>query len=83
MSAPGRTLCVNRAQGSGLREEFDMASAHEESFNAIQVAIKERAEAVGDSNLNEAAKASALRDLAAAWRHLRGGAQPGGISVEK
>lgn len=57
-----------------------MGSAQEESFEAIQVAIKERAEAISDANLHEAAKASALRDLAAAWRHLRGGAQPGGIS---
>ncbi|MCK2026667.1 hypothetical protein KZC56_10185 [Microbacterium sp. SSW1-47] len=47
-------------------------------------AIKEQAEEVKTSeHLNVNAKAAALRDLAAAYRHLRGGAQPGGFSLEK
>lgn len=48
-------------------------------FSAIEAAVK-RVEASG---MNETSKASALRDLAAAFRHVRGGAQPGGVSVEK
>lgn len=61
-----------------------MALAHEEAFKAVMVAIKEQAEAVGeDDRLNGVGKAAALRDLAAAYRHLRGGAQPGGVNVEK
>ncbi|MFF2387828.1 hypothetical protein [Agromyces sp. NPDC058104] len=58
-------------------------AAHEDAFRAVMIAIKERAEAVGEANMQESAKAAALRDLAAAYRHLRGGAQPGGVSVEK
>lgn len=56
---------------------------HEEAFKAIMTAIKQRAEAVGTANLHETAKAAALRDLAAAYRHLRGGAQPGGVHIDK
>ncbi|MEW2459831.1 hypothetical protein [Microbacterium sp. K41] len=61
-----------------------MADAHEEAFKALMVAIKEQAEEVkGADHLNVNTRAAALRDLAAAYRHLRGGAQPGGVSVEK
>lgn len=61
-----------------------MAAAHEEAFNAIMVALKAEAEEVQKADhLNVTSRASALRDLAAGWRHLRGGAQPGGFSSEK
>ncbi|MFF3029135.1 hypothetical protein [Microbacterium sp. NPDC057944] len=59
-------------------------ASHEEAFRAVMVAIKDQAEAIGAADhLNENTKAAALRDLAAAYRHLRGGAQPGGVSVDK
>lgn len=57
--------------------------AHEEAFEALMKEIKAGAERIPESGLHENQKASALRDLAAAYRHLRGGAQPGGVSVEK
>lgn len=61
-----------------------MATSHEEAFKAIMVAIKTEAEAVtAADHLNPNIRAAALRDLAAGWRHLRGGPQPGGVGVEK
>ncbi len=58
-------------------------ATHGEAFDAVMSAIKASAEKLEGLEINEVARASALRDLAAAYRHLRGGAQPGGVSVEK
>lgn len=60
-----------------------MATAHEEAFEAVMKEIKASAERIPEASLHETSRASALRDLAAAYRHLRGGAQPGGVHVEK
>lgn len=58
-----------------------MASAHEEAFNAVMKEIKASAERLGQASITEGARAAALRELAAAYRHLRGGQQPGGAQV--
>ena len=58
-------------------------NAHEEAFAALMKEIKANAERIPGSSLPEGQKAPALRDLAAAYRHLRGGPQPGSISLEK
>lgn len=58
-------------------------AVHEDTFEAVMTAIKETAGKMGQSGLHEGLQAAALRDLAAAYRHLRGGAQPGGVHVEK
>lgn len=60
-----------------------MASAHEAAFEAVMKEIKASAERLPEAALHEPARAAALRDLAAAYRHLRGGQQPGGVLVEK
>ena len=60
-----------------------MANAYEEAFVALMKEIKASAERVPQASLHETARAAALRDLSAAWRHLRGGAQPGGGLADK
>ncbi len=60
-----------------------MATASDATFEAVMKEIKACAVRVGSENTTEANKAATLRDLAAAYRHLRGGAQPGGTVVEK
>lgn len=58
-------------------------AAHEEAFVTLMKEIKAAAERAGEANITESSRAAALRDLAAAWRHLRGGEQPGGVHVGK
>lgn len=58
-------------------------AVHEDAFNALMKEIKASAERLPEASLNETDRAAALRNLAAAYRHLRGGAQPGGATVEK
>lgn len=58
-------------------------AALEDAFNALMKEITASAERLSETNLNEMDRAAALRNLAAGWRHLRGGAQPGGATVEK
>lgn len=60
-----------------------MATSAESAFEALMKEIKASAQRIPEANLHETGRAAALRDLAAAWRHLRGGAQPGGTVVEK
>lgn len=60
-----------------------MTTAHEEAFDALMKEIKASAERIPQAPLHETGRAAALRDLAAAYRHLRGGQQPGGVYVEK
>lgn len=59
-----------------------MATAHEAAFEAIMIEIKASAERIPNESLHEPSRAAALRDLAAAYRHLRGGPQPGGVHVD-
>lgn len=59
-----------------------MASVHEEAFEAVMKEIKASAERIPGAALHETSRAAALRDLAAAYRHLRGGQQPGGVHVD-
>ena len=58
-------------------------AAYEEAFQTLMKEIKAAAELAGKANMTETSRAAALRDLSAAWRHLRGGEQPGGVHVGK
>jgi len=58
-------------------------ATHEDAFKAVMTAIQESADRIGpDDGMYEHQRAAALRDLAAAYRHLRGGQQPGSVHVE-
>jgi len=57
-------------------------SSDEETFDALMAAIKSASDRVTAAAMHEGPRAAALRDLAAAWRHLQGGEQPTTVHVE-
>lgn len=59
-----------------------MASVEDEAFETLMREIKASAERIPQAALRETSRASALRDLSAAFRHLRGGQQPGGVHID-
>lgn len=59
-----------------------MSSKHNEAQEALFAAITEVVPKL-DGYSNASARANILKDLALAFRLTAGGAQPGGINVEK
>ena len=57
-------------------------AAKDEAQNALFEQIRVQTEAVGKSSVPAASKATALRNLALAYRYAAGGQQPGGVGGE-
>lgn len=58
-------------------------AVQDDAYKAMLESIKTVAEKVVASDHNPAAKAQALANLGAAYRHVVGGPQPGNIVIEK
>lgn len=59
------------------------AGTQSDAITALFAAITKSTNALAASGVHETNKASALRDLALAYRYAAGGQQPGGVHIEK
>ncbi|SFN66494.1 hypothetical protein [Mycetocola miduiensis] len=60
----------------------EMIDAKADAQAAILRIIEKETARVTEANMNAAGRASAVRDLALAFRYVVGGQQPGAVSVE-